>query len=162
MARALAIVGLLLAAAAPVGAAGDHEMIAAQQELKLALEEDVNHTLANFYLADILIKDQKFQEAIPHLKIAADGDHRFMEAYFLLGKCLLARGELKPALEALTRAAEIDPNHKQTHYQLSQVYARLNDKEKSQKHLEIFERLTKEDREKVSKNLETGAIEKPQ
>ena len=38
MARALALAGLLLATVAPVGAAGDHEMLAAQQELKLAMD----------------------------------------------------------------------------------------------------------------------------
>ena len=37
MARALAIVGLLLAAVAPAGAGGDREMLAAQQELKVAM-----------------------------------------------------------------------------------------------------------------------------
>jgi hypothetical protein len=38
MARALAIAWVLLAAVAPAGAAGDREMMAAQQELKLALD----------------------------------------------------------------------------------------------------------------------------
>ena|SRR2546422_648763 len=36
MTRTLAIAGLLLVTVAPVGAAGDHELLAAQQELKLA------------------------------------------------------------------------------------------------------------------------------
>jgi hypothetical protein len=45
------------------------------------------------------------------------------------------------------KAAELEPGAKSIHYQLSQVYARLNDIEKKKYHLEIFEKLEKQERE---------------
>ena len=76
-------------------------------------------------------------------------------AQFLMGKTLLALGRLEPALQALLTAVKLDPNHKPTHYQLAQVYARLNDKENSQKHSEIFRRLTEKEREKIARESAT-------
>jgi tetratricopeptide (TPR) repeat protein len=71
-----------------------------------------------------------------------------MLAHFQLGKCYLALGDLQEALKELLKAAELEPSAKSIHYQLSQVYARLNDIEKKKYHLEIFEKLEKQEREK--------------
>ena len=43
------------------------------------------------------------------------------------------------------KALELDPNYKEVHFQLHELYARLGNKAESQQHLQIFERLTRED-----------------
>jgi Tfp pilus assembly protein PilF len=55
-----------------------------------------------------------------------------------MGKCYLQKGQLEAALRVLSRAAELEPESKITHYQLAQLYPRLNNDAKRQYHLAIF------------------------
>jgi tetratricopeptide (TPR) repeat protein len=118
-----------------------------EKEFRLALREDVNHPLANYYLGELLLRALKPREAIPHLRISIDGNPEFVAAYFQLGKCYVAVGQLQEALQVLLKAVELGPNSKMTHYQLAQVYGQLKDTDKRKQHLEIFARLTKEEKE---------------
>ncbi len=74
-----------------------------------------------------------------------------MMGYFQLGKCYTAQGRLQPALNLLTRAIEIDPKEKMVHYQLAQLYWRLKQPDKQQFHLETFQKLNVEERDKRNK-----------
>ena len=121
--------------------------IESEKEFRLALREDVNHPLANYYLGELLLRALKPKEAIPHLRVSIAGNPEFVAAYFQLGKCYSAIGQLQEALEVLLKAAELGPNSKMTHYQLGQVYGQLKDADKRKHHLEIFARLTKEEKE---------------
>ena len=56
-----------------------------QQELKLALAEDPNQPLANYYLADIFVTDKEYLKAIPHLEITLSIYPELTRAYWLLG-----------------------------------------------------------------------------
>jgi len=123
-------------------------MSEAEEELRLALREDATHPLANYYLAEIRLRTQNLKGAIPLLQVSVKADPQFMPAHFQLGKCHLAQGDLQDALKELLKAAELEPSAKSIHYQLSQVYARLNDTEKKRYHLEIFQNLEKQEREK--------------
>ena len=104
--------------------------------------------MASYYLADILIKTQRVQGAIPMLQTAVSADPGFMLAYFELGKCYATEGKLQDALKVLLKAAELDPNYKSTHYQLAQLYARLNQPEKESYHMAIFRKIYEQEREK--------------
>jgi tetratricopeptide (TPR) repeat protein len=95
----------------------------------------------------LLLRALKPREAIPHLRISIEGNPEFVAAYFQLGKCYVAVGQLQEALQVLLKAAELGPNSKMTHYQLAQVYGQLKDTDKRKHHLEIFARLTKEEKE---------------
>jgi tetratricopeptide (TPR) repeat protein len=123
----------------------------AEKELRLALREDPNLPMANYYLADILIKSQRMVEAIPPLEIVVSSSPQFMMGYFQLGKCYTAQGKLQEALALLTKAVELDPQEKMVHYQLAQLYARLNQPDKQQFHLEAFQKLNVEERDKRNK-----------
>lgn len=125
----------------------------AMQELKLALREDPSDALANYYVADLLVKEQRISEAIEHLRTSVKGNPKLMEAHFLLGKTLLAQGDAQESLKHLQAAASLDPLHKPSHYQLSQAYARLNNAQKSREHLETFERLTRQSKEDMEEKL---------
>jgi tetratricopeptide (TPR) repeat protein len=126
----------------------------AMKELQLSLDEDPSHPIGNYYVGDILVKELKYEDAISHLRLAVAGDPKLMQAHFLLGKCYITTGKLQDALRHLLKAEELAPENTSTHYQLSQVYARLEEKDKSQKHLEIFGRLTRESKAQTEKTLQ--------
>jgi tetratricopeptide (TPR) repeat protein len=126
----------------------------ASEQLTLALQEDPDQPLANYYLADILTDGKRFQEAIPHLQITIGAYPQMARAYFLLGKCYAGAGALPDSLKAFNKALEIDASSKDVHYQLYQLYARLGEKEESQKHYALFEQLTKAGQEKDKTLLE--------
>jgi len=124
------------------------------EQLNLALQEDPNQALANYYLADILVTRSAFQQAVPHLKTAISALPTLARAYFLLGKCHSGTGDLRRAIEAFSKALELDPKYLEAHYQLYQIYARLGEKEKSQKYLQSFDELTKEMQDKDKRRLQ--------
>jgi tetratricopeptide (TPR) repeat protein len=129
----------------------------AHEELKLAVLEDPNQPLANYYLADILVTDKEYLKAIPHLEITISVYPELTRAYWLLGKCWAGTGDSERALQAFKKALEQDPNYKEVHFQLHELYAQLGNKEESQKHLQIFERLTREDHDKDRTQLQEAA-----
>jgi tetratricopeptide (TPR) repeat protein len=125
-----------------------------REELKLALVEDPNQPLANYYLADILVTDKEYLKAIPHLEITLSIYPELTRAYWLLGKCFVGSGNQPKAIEVFKKALDLDPNYKEVHFQLHELYARLGNKADSQEHLQIFERLTREDRNRAREDLE--------
>jgi tetratricopeptide (TPR) repeat protein len=126
----------------------------AVEQLQLALQEDPNQPLANYYIADILTDQKLFAEAIPHLQIAVAAYPQMSRAYFLLGKCYAGTDALQQSLAAFNKALQLDSTSKDVHYQLYQLYARLGEKNESQKHYALFEQLTKEGQEKDATALE--------
>jgi tetratricopeptide (TPR) repeat protein len=125
-----------------------------REELKLALAEDPRQPLANYYLADILVTNKGYLQAIPHLEVTISVYPELTRAYWLLGKSYAGIGEHQRALEVFEKALRQDPNYKEVHFQLHELYARLGNKEESQKHLQIFERLTREDQDKDREQLQ--------
>ena len=91
------------------------------------------------------------------MRISIEGNPEFVAAYFQLGKCYVAVGQLQEALQVLLKAAELGPNSKMTHYQLAQVYGQLKDTDKRKHHLEIFARLTKRREGKRVKEIRSGS-----
>ena len=81
-------------------------------------------------------------QAIPHLEMTISVYPELTQAYVLLGKCYVGTGDPQRAIQVFNKALEQDPDLKEVHFQLAEVYARLGNKEESQKHLQIFERLT--------------------
>ena len=127
----------------------------AEREFRLALNEDPNLPMANYYLADVLMRTQRTEQAIPLLEIVVSASPEFMRGYLELGKCYATQGKSQQALTLLLKALQLEPKEKMVHYQLAQLYARLNQPEKQQQHLEIFQKLNTQDREKRNKRTET-------
>ncbi|MEW5974179.1 MAG: tetratricopeptide repeat protein [Acidobacteriota bacterium] len=126
----------------------------ARVELELALVEEPNQALAQYYLGDIFVSEQEFERAIPHLERAISVYPELTRAYWLLGKSYSGSGEPQRAVGAFKKALEQDPNYKEVHFQLHEVYARLGMKRESQQHLEIFQRLTQEAQKRDRRVLE--------
>jgi len=116
-----------------------------RQELKLALAEDANQPLANYYLGDIFVTDKEYLSAIPLLEITLSIYPELTRAYWLLGKSYASAGNQQRAIELFQKALQQDPNYKEVHFQLHELYARLGNKTESQRHLQAFERLMRED-----------------
>ena len=134
--------------------------INAEKELRLALSEDPNLPMANYYLADILMRTERIEQAIPLLQIVVDASPLFMRGYLQLGKCYAAQGKLQDALKLLVKAVELAPKDKTPHYQLAQLYTRLQQPEKARHHLEIFQTLNTQDREKRNKRSQESRLDK--
>ncbi len=126
----------------------------AEKELRLALQEDPNHPKASYYLADILLKSERMKQAVPLLEVVVAADPTYMKGYYLLGKCYAEQGKIQEAIKLLEKAAELEPNDKNVHYQLAQSYARLKQPAKSKEHMQIFQKLYAQEREKKAKKLE--------
>ena len=77
-------------------------------------------------------------------------------AHVQLGRSYLILENAEEALPVLSKALELDPNFKETHFQLARVYTRLKDEEKRKHHLAIFERLAKEEQEKDRNQKDAG------
>ncbi len=134
--------------------------INAEKEFRLALSEDPNLPMANYYLADILMRSQKIEQAVPLLQIVVAASPQFMRGYLQLGKCYAAQGKLQDALKLLLKAVELEPKDKTPHYQLAQLYTRLQQPDQARHHLEIFQQLNTQEREKRNKRLEGSRLEK--
>jgi tetratricopeptide (TPR) repeat protein len=125
-----------------------------RQELELALEEDPNQPLANYYLGDIFVTNKEYPKAIQPLEIALSIYPDLTRAYWLLGKSYASSGNQQRAIQVLKKALDQDPNYKEVHFQLHELYARLGNKTESQQHLQIFERLTREDQNRDRETLQ--------
>jgi tetratricopeptide (TPR) repeat protein len=132
------------------------DYVNAQPQLQLALGEDPQQPLANFYEADILSSQRQFDAAIPHVQIAISTYPRLTQAYFILGKCYVGTGNLQRALEVYKKAIDLDPGYKEVHYQLSELYKRLGDKDKSEAELQVFQKLVRQGQEKSKTHLQQG------
>jgi tetratricopeptide (TPR) repeat protein len=127
----------------------------AEKEFRLALKEDPNLPMANYYLADIMMRSERTDQAVSLLEIVIAANPQFMRGYLQLGKCYATQGKFQDALKLLLKAVELEPKEKMAHYQLAQLYARLQQPEKQKYHLETFQKLNTQDRDNRNKKAET-------
>jgi Tfp pilus assembly protein PilF len=71
--------------------------------------------------------------------------------YVLLAKCDVAQRKPEEAVKLLEKAALIEPNNKNIHYQLAKIYQDLHQPAKAHEHLQIFETLYAQEREQKAK-----------
>lgn len=120
----------------------------AERELLEARRERQNDSLTNFYLGDIAVKGQRFEEALGYLHIAEAGRPQMADVHFLLAKCHEGLGDLEKAKSELLVAANLDPNAAKTHYLLAQIYRKLNNEKASASELAQFEKLSRTEKHK--------------
>lgn len=70
-------------------------------------------------------------------------------AHLVLGMVQMKRGQYADARDSLLAAVAAGNTLQKAHYQLSLVYARLNDEENSRKHLELYRRSLQEMQERL-------------
>jgi tetratricopeptide (TPR) repeat protein len=70
-------------------------------------------------------------------------------AHLVLGMVQTKRGQYAAARDSLLAAVAVESALQKAHYQLSLVYARLNDEANAQKHLELYKRAMQEMQERL-------------
>ncbi len=116
-----------------------------QRLVKMAPDSEFAHAMRAEALAD----GERFDQAIVEFKEALRKNPDFP------GIHLAMAGDDQRALQVFKKALERDPSYKEVHFQLQELYARLGNKEKSLEHLQVFERLTREDQ-----NRDRGLLQK--
>lgn len=71
------------------------------------LELDDQDTIANFGIADIFFKKEKFEEALPFLEKVLQIDPKYSRAYLLLGKTFEELGNIPSAKETYEKGVKI-------------------------------------------------------
>jgi predicted Zn-dependent protease len=120
-----------------------HEPDKAEPEFKDALKENPEDPMANLYLGDIAVQDQRFDEAFQHLQIAEKAHLDVPQMHTLLGTCYQARHDPENAKRELLAAIKGDPTAAAPHYLLAQVYRELHDPDASARELSEFDNLSK-------------------
>jgi superkiller protein 3 len=91
-------------------------------ELQLASVDSPNDPLTVLYLAQSLMKDQRYAEALPSFERAVKLNPDSATAHFGLGSSLFKAGRLKPASESFQKAIKLDPKLPDAYLGLAQVY----------------------------------------
>lgn len=79
----------------------------------------------HFELAQVLLKDKQFNEAMAEFKTVRDADPTNDEVNYQIGKLYFAASRYAEALEPLQAATKDRPDHFYSHYLLGQTYRKL-------------------------------------
>lgn len=120
-----------------------HEMDPAQQEFSNALRQDPDNPLIKLYLADIAVKEHRFNDARPYLRAAEAALPEMSRVHVLLGRCYEAVKDLDGAKTEFERAAQLDPSDPRPHYLLAETYRELDEPQASARELAMFQTLSK-------------------
>ncbi|HYN04459.1 MAG TPA: tetratricopeptide repeat protein [Vicinamibacteria bacterium] len=83
-----------------------------------------SHVPAMLQLAFHLLKEGRYEEALPYAESAVKAQPDFFAAHNALGRGLLETGETERAITALETAARLAPNSVQTWFTLARAYQR--------------------------------------
>lgn len=120
------------------------QLEAAMQFLAKANELDPTYEEPPFFLADLLVKQGRHEEALPHLAAAIARRNDFIPARVLRGRALMNLERWTEAEKELQTTAALDPRHPQPHLLLSQVYFRQGREEEAKRERELSLRLRRE------------------
>jgi tetratricopeptide (TPR) repeat protein len=100
-------------------------MSGAEEMLRRALTIDANLAKTHFFLGTALKSLGRYDEALTHLRAAADKYPRDRVVLNQLGRVLFLKRQYEPAVEALNRVLAVDPEDLQAHYNLMLSYRGL-------------------------------------
>lgn len=104
------------------------------EEAKKRVERNPTDLQARFELAEIMVRLERYQEAIPELQKARQNPNVRIKAMNLLGQCFSARSMFDLAAKTLSEAASelpsMDSIKKEIVYNLGLLYDKMGDKEK--------------------------------
>jgi tetratricopeptide (TPR) repeat protein len=97
-------------------------MAGAEEMLRKALTIDAGLAKSHFFLGTVLKSLGRYDEAVTHLKTAAEKYPRDRVVLNQLGRVLFLQRQHGPAVEVLQRVLLIDPEDLQAHYNLMLAY----------------------------------------
>lgn len=117
--------------------------VAATEEYRRALQASPRSPIILNKLARVLIKQARYQEALPHLKKALDMDPDSVGAYVQLGRLHHATKDYAAAKADLEEAIQLNPFNPEIYRLLYDAYAALGEQEKAKSARSALERLTR-------------------
>jgi tetratricopeptide (TPR) repeat protein len=84
----------------------------AEQLLRKAIQLDGKMELARFELGNLLVKEKRFEEALPHLQMAAKLDARKAETHFILARAYRALDRTEEAASEMKLFQQLEPTAK--------------------------------------------------
>ena len=105
----------------------------AEASYKKALEKKNNFPEAMFNLGDAMYKQERYDDAIKQFELAAKSftDSKIKaQCYHNLGNCQLDKKEYQTAVDAYKQSLKLNPNDRDTKYNLSYANSKLNEKNK--------------------------------
>ncbi|CAA9384461.1 MAG: hypothetical protein AVDCRST_MAG74-737 [uncultured Pyrinomonadaceae bacterium] len=118
----------------------------ARRQLKKCVETNPNNFEANYQLGLSYKTQGETEKAIEHLEATIKSAPDYALALRDLGAIYLQSGAEAKARIALEKSAAINPNDADTHFQLTRLYNLIGEKDLAKKHLEMFQKLKKPDK----------------
>jgi tetratricopeptide (TPR) repeat protein len=115
-------------------------MTGAEEMLRKALAIDAGLAKTHFFLGTALKSLGRYDEALTHLRTAADKYPRDRVVLNQLGRVLFLKRQYEPAVEALNRVLAIDPEDLQAHYNLMLSYRGLGKTELASREETLYRR----------------------
>jgi tetratricopeptide (TPR) repeat protein len=117
--------------------------VAATEEYRRALQASPRSPIILGKLARVLIKQARYQEALPHLQKALEVDPDFVGAYVQLGRLHNAGKDFAAAKTDLEEALQINPFNPEIYRLMIDAYTALGEPDKAQRARSALERLAR-------------------
>jgi len=124
----------------------------AMPEFKRELEISPSHVIARIRLADQLITQRDFDDALTLVQQAIKLEPKRPSAHMLAGEALLAKGNSADGIKELETARADDPNVSRVHWDLFRAYTSADRKEDANREKQEIERLLHTDSSKSPQN----------
>jgi len=111
-------------------------------ELKQELEISPSHVLARIRLAEALIAQRDFDQALVLAQQAIQYEPKRASAHMMAGEALLAKGQAAEGIKELETAREADPAISRTHWDLLRAYGAAGRKEDADREKREIEKLS--------------------
>ncbi len=115
-------------------------MEGAEEVLRQALTIDPALAKTHFFLATAVKARGRYDEALEHLRAAAEKYPRDRVVRNQIGRVLFLKREYKEAIAELQKVLEIDPEDLQAHYNLMLCWQGLGDAEKARRAQALYTR----------------------
>jgi tetratricopeptide (TPR) repeat protein len=115
---------------------------AARIQYEKALKKEPSNPVALAKLARTLISIGQFGEAVRALEMCVRENPNYGPAYMLLGEKMAEEGNWMEALRNFQESNAINPFNPEVHKNLSDLYGKLGEKEKSQSELGFYRLLS--------------------
>jgi tetratricopeptide (TPR) repeat protein len=126
----------------------DDAVTAFKRAQELARAEDPNYDWPYANLAEMLLKTNRADEALPYAEQAAQINPRSARNQFLVGKALSHGNDLPSSIEHLTKSVQLDPNYPEPHYLLGQLYRKLGRLDEANHEFELFKQISEKTQSK--------------
>ncbi len=122
----------------------DAAAAAFKQAQELARVQDPSYDWPFANLSDMLIKENRFEEAVSYAREAVGINPRSARNQYLLGKALSRGTNLEAPLPYLMKAAQLDPDYAEPHYLLGQLYQKLGRRAEAEREFALFQDISKQ------------------